>query len=124
MSLFTRSATIQVRVVPRVKQASEEILVLIGLTMSEAVELFLRRVIVDERIPFELTALETTRIDVLPDGSATGESKELEEPAGMSNVRSSGVALRSGAARKQSKKFLGTPMPGRTTGQKERKNTA
>ncbi|MDR3470370.1 MAG: type II toxin-antitoxin system RelB/DinJ family antitoxin [Devosia sp.] len=57
MTLITRSATIQVRVVPRVKAASEQVLWRIGLTMSEAVELFLRRVIVDERMPFEIVAL-------------------------------------------------------------------
>jgi addiction module RelB/DinJ family antitoxin len=60
MTLITRSVTIQVRVVPLIKQASEQVLSRIGLNMSEAVELFLRRVIVEERIPFEVVALGET----------------------------------------------------------------
>ncbi len=55
MSVITRSVTIQVRVVPVIKQASEEVLLRIGLNMSEAIELFLRRMIVDERIPFDMS---------------------------------------------------------------------
>lgn len=47
---------------PFVKAASEEILSSIGLTMSQAVELFLRRVMVDQRIPFELVALQSFQI--------------------------------------------------------------
>lgn len=58
MSLITRSAMIQARVFPPVKEASERVLWRLGLTMSEAMELFLRRIIVDERIPFDIVALD------------------------------------------------------------------
>jgi addiction module RelB/DinJ family antitoxin len=58
MSLITRSAMIQARVFPPVKEASEAILWRLGLNMSEAMELFLRRIIVDERIPFDIVALD------------------------------------------------------------------
>lgn len=59
MALITRTAVIQARVVPVIKEASERILWRIGLNMSEAIEIFLRRVITDERIPFEICALDT-----------------------------------------------------------------
>ena len=62
MVLVTKTATIQVRVVPVVKAASERVLWRIGLNMSEAIELFLRRVIVEERLPFEVIALNPTQI--------------------------------------------------------------
>jgi hypothetical protein len=42
MSMLVRSATIQHRVTPLIKAASERVLWGIGLNMSEAVELFLR----------------------------------------------------------------------------------
>lgn len=58
MALITRTAMIQARVFPPIKEASERVLSRIGLNMSEAMELFLRRVIIDERIPFEIEALE------------------------------------------------------------------
>jgi addiction module RelB/DinJ family antitoxin len=51
-----KTATIQLRVTPRVKAASEGVLRAMGLTMSEAVELFLRRVVVDQRLPFDVIA--------------------------------------------------------------------
>jgi addiction module RelB/DinJ family antitoxin len=89
MSLFTRSATIQVRVMPLVKKASEEVLFRIGLNMSEAVELFLRRVIVDERIPFDLIALETAQIGTPGDISPTGERARFGKQTGTSENRSS-----------------------------------
>jgi addiction module RelB/DinJ family antitoxin len=59
MALITRSETIQARVSPLIKEASERVLWRIGLNMSEAMELFLRRIIIDKRIPFEIVALDT-----------------------------------------------------------------
>jgi addiction module RelB/DinJ family antitoxin len=40
------------------RRESEQVLYPIGLNMSEAVELFLRRVIADEKLPFEVIALD------------------------------------------------------------------
>ena len=54
---------IQARVFPPIKEASERVLWRIGLNMSEAMELFLRRVIVDEKLPFEVVALEEATLD-------------------------------------------------------------
>jgi addiction module RelB/DinJ family antitoxin len=123
MSLITRSATIQVRVMPLVKRASEEVLSRIGLNMSEAVELFLRRVIVDERIPFDLIALGTAQIGISAEGSPTGERAQLGKEVGL-ETRSSRSASKTRAAKKEFKKFLGTPMSGNNRGQKVRKNIA
>ena len=58
MSLLMRTALLQARVTPDVKLASEHVLRQIGLNMTEAMELFLRRVIIDQRIPFEVIALD------------------------------------------------------------------
>jgi DNA-damage-inducible protein J len=58
MTLMTRTAVLQARVRPEIKYASEEILRSIGLTMTEAMELFLRRLIVDRKLPFEVIALD------------------------------------------------------------------
>lgn len=58
MALMTRSAMLQMRVTPAVKHASEQVLHRIGLSMTQAMELFLRRVIVDEKLPFEIIALD------------------------------------------------------------------
>jgi addiction module RelB/DinJ family antitoxin len=62
MSLVTRTAIIQARVSPEIKYASEHILRRIGLNLTEALELFLRRIIVDEKLPFEVIALNNMRL--------------------------------------------------------------
>ena len=49
---------LQMRVTPGVKHAAEEIIHRHGLTMTEAMELFLCRMIVDQRIPFEIVAFD------------------------------------------------------------------
>ena len=58
MSRIIRSAMLQMRVTPGVKHEAEEILHRLGLTMTEGIELFLHRMIVDQRIPFEIVAFD------------------------------------------------------------------
>jgi DNA-damage-inducible protein J len=58
MHKVTRSAMLQTRVTPGVKRAALEVLNRLGLTMTEAVEIFLRRLIVDQRLPFEVVAFD------------------------------------------------------------------
>jgi DNA-damage-inducible protein J len=75
MTLTTRTAMLQARVRPEIKFASEQILRNIGLTMTEAMELFLRRLIVDQKLPFEVAAVdEATLATIL--GSWEARSKE------------------------------------------------
>jgi addiction module RelB/DinJ family antitoxin len=49
---------VQMRVTPAVKYASEQVLRRIGMSMTEAMELFLRRMIIDQRIPFDVVAFD------------------------------------------------------------------
>ena len=82
MTRVIRTATIQARVLPMVKEASELILWQIGLNMSEAVELFLRRVIVDKALPFSVVAVDDKKMNA-PKASRHGERKgrcRAEEP--------------------------------------------
>jgi addiction module RelB/DinJ family antitoxin len=58
MSRIIRSAMLQMRVAPEIKLASEHVLRRIGLNLTEAAELFLRRMIIDQRIPFEVVAFD------------------------------------------------------------------
>jgi len=61
MKSMSRTATIQARVSPRTKHESERVLHRLGLTMSEAMELFVLRLIQDEKLPFEIEALDWER---------------------------------------------------------------
>jgi len=83
----TRSAMLQARVYPQIKIASEHILSRIGLTMSEAMELFLRRVIIDEKLPFEVVALEDATLERITRASDRSQktrkaTKRISRPPG------------------------------------------
>lgn len=67
MDTMMRSATLNMRVTPAIKHASEQVLNRIGMSMTEAMELFLRRIIVDQRIPFEIVALDPETFAQLAD---------------------------------------------------------
>jgi addiction module RelB/DinJ family antitoxin len=58
MGRVIRSSMISIRVTPGVKHATEEVLHRIGLNVTEATELFFRRLIIDQRIPFEVVAFD------------------------------------------------------------------
>jgi DNA-damage-inducible protein J len=84
MRLATRSAILQARVYPGIKRASEDVLRRMGLTMTEAVELFLRRVIVDQRIPFEVIALDPETLAVITEEA---EQKKIRTHLRRKSVR-------------------------------------
>ena len=58
MARIIRSAMLQTRVTPEIKYASEHVLHRLGLNMTEAIELFLRRMVIDQRLPFEVVAFD------------------------------------------------------------------
>jgi addiction module RelB/DinJ family antitoxin len=59
---MSRSAIMQARVRPEIKYAAERVLKGLGLTMTDFMELALRRLIVDQRLPFEAVALDDQQL--------------------------------------------------------------
>lgn len=51
---MAKTETINIRIEPSLKEQAEETLNYLGLTMSEAVNLFFRQVVINEGIPFEI----------------------------------------------------------------------
>jgi DNA-damage-inducible protein J len=79
MTLMTRTAVLQARVRPEIKHASEQVLRSIGLSMTAAMELFLRRLIADQRLPFEVVALdEGTLATIIDSWEACGKEKAID----------------------------------------------
>lgn len=79
MNFMTRTAVVQARVRPEIKYASEQVLRNIGLTMTEAMELFLRRLIVDQKLPFEVTALDEVTLATIAESWKLGtKEKDIE----------------------------------------------
>jgi|HubBroStandDraft_6_1064221.scaffolds.fasta_scaffold153820_4 addiction module RelB/DinJ family antitoxin len=71
---------LQMRVTPGVKRAAEEVLHRLGFTMTEAIELFLRRLIVDQRLPFDVVALDEATFTMITRDSA-GRYSQPRAPA-------------------------------------------
>lgn len=56
MSRGQKTESIQLRVTPAIKRAAERIMWRLGLRMSDSVEIFLRQIIIDEKLPFVVRA--------------------------------------------------------------------
>jgi len=84
---MTRTAVLQARVRPEIKYASEQVLQRIGLTMTEAMELFLRRIIVDEKLPFEVAALDDATLATIV-GTWQADKNDKETIINIGNARS------------------------------------
>ncbi|AGK56950.1 hypothetical protein HYPDE_26338 [Hyphomicrobium denitrificans 1NES1] len=93
----------------------------IGLNMSEAMELFLRRVIIDERIPFEIIALDAAHLGSRDISHSSQPAKsQTAEPA-----RRDGRTIGGGNQRKISKSFSrGSTGTGIPTTKNNKKGTA
>ena len=61
--MSTKTATIYVRVEPEVKEQTEEVLDRVGLSLSDAVNLFCKQVIFQNGIPFDLKAGAPSHLD-------------------------------------------------------------
>jgi addiction module RelB/DinJ family antitoxin len=83
MSRIVRSAMLQMRVSPEIKLASEHVLRRIGLNLTEATELFLRRMIIDQRIPFEVIAVDNaTYAQLVSDWEEEAHMMEVKRRSG------------------------------------------
>lgn len=67
-----KSVAINVRVSPEVKRQAEEVLELLGIPMSTAIDMYLRQIALTGSIPFDLT---------LPVNPANVRSREAEQRA-------------------------------------------
>lgn len=69
-----RTSSIFVRVEPEVKEQSEQVLDQLGISMSNAVSMFLRQIVLHQGIPFAMKLPE--RKQTLGDGSAQSSGEE------------------------------------------------
>lgn len=115
MAFMTRSAMLQMRVTPAVKYASEQIFHRIGLSMTEAVELFLRRAILEEKLPFEVVALNEARLDQI----AEDYERQLKVMKRGEKREKGGVGQK-----KNSKSFFGDPHTISNSAKNARKKTS
>ena len=95
MSRIVRSAMLQMRVSPEIKLASEHVLRRIGLNLTEATELFLRRMIIDQRIPFEVIAIDNvTFTKLLADWNEETRTAKIDRSRDISKESRSKIVAR------------------------------
>ena len=79
-----RTSNVFVRVEPEVKEQAEKILSELGIPMSNAVGMFLRQVVLQRGIPFEMKLPKETPVAF---GSLTKEERDRELEKGMEDIR-------------------------------------
>ena len=81
---MAKTASIQVRVEPNIKLEVEKILKAIGLSTSEAINIFMRKIIAEKGIPFSLSIPnEKTIISLSNIAEGKNLSKEYSSPDEM-----------------------------------------
>jgi len=86
---MARTANVFARVEPEVKEQAEQVLDRLGIPMSNAVEMFLRQIVLQRGIPFEmkLPAYE----EPVAYGSLTKEQFDAEIEKGMEDIKAGRV---------------------------------
>lgn len=81
---MARTSNVFARVEPEIKEQAEQVLERLGIPMSNAVSMFLRQVVLQRGIPFEMKLPQT----VLPNyDSLTREQFDAEMEKGMADVK-------------------------------------
>lgn len=86
--IATRTASVHTRVDPETKEQAELILAQHGIPMSNAIGMFLKQIVIQRGIPFEMK-LPSTRPVVI--GDLTKEQFDAEMQLGMADIRAGRV---------------------------------
>ena len=81
---MARTSNVFARVEPEIKEQAEQVLNQLGIPMSNAVSMFLRQVVLQRGIPFEMKLPEHKPVAF---GSLTKEQRDAELEKGMADIR-------------------------------------
>ena len=79
----TRTANIYTRVDPDTKEQAEAILNRLGIPMSNAIGMFLKQIVIQKGIPFEMKLPASTPLSI---SSMTKEQFDIEMQKGMDDI--------------------------------------
>lgn len=85
---MARTANVFVRVEPEVKEQAEQVLDYLGIPMSNAVNMFLRQVVLQKGLPFDVKIPLDTPIAI---GALTKEQLDAELAKGMADINAGKV---------------------------------
>jgi addiction module RelB/DinJ family antitoxin len=100
---MTRTANVFARVEPDVKEQAERILDELGIPMSNAVGMFLRQIVLQRGIPFEMKLPDRTPLTY---GALSKEQFDMEIGKGMADI-DAGRTLSSAELRAEMKRDFG-----------------
>ena len=103
---MARTANVFARVEPELKEQAESVLDQLGIPMSNAVGMFLRQIVLQKGIPFEMKLPRTAPLTY---GSLTKEQFDKEIEKGMSDVKA-GRVYSSDAIEAEMKRDFGRTM--------------
>lgn len=86
--IMARTSNVFARVEPEIKEQAEQVLESLGIPMSNAVSMFLRQVVLQRGIPFEVKLPKTALLNY---GSLTREQFDAEMEKGMADVEAGRV---------------------------------
>lgn len=86
--VMARTSNVFARVEPEIKEQAEQVLDRLGIPMSNAVGMFLRQVVLQRGIPFEMKLPQTAPLNY---GSLTKEQFDAEMEKGMADVKAGRV---------------------------------
>lgn len=81
---MARTANVFARVEPEIKEQAESVLEQLGIPMSNAVSMFLRQIILQKGIPFEVKLPQSQPLTY---GSLTKEEFDYEIEKGIADIR-------------------------------------
>ena len=84
----TRTANVYTRVDPETKEQAEQILTQLGIPMSNAIGMFLKQVVIQRGIPFEMKLPAARPVAV---GELTKDQFDAEMQLGMEDIRAGRV---------------------------------
>lgn len=85
---MARTSNVFVRVEPEIKEQAEQVLEKLGIPMSNAVSMFLRQIVLQRGIPFEIKLPQTAPLAY---GSLTKEQFDEEIEKGMADMKAGRV---------------------------------
>ena len=81
---MARTSNVFARVEPEIKEQAEQVLDQLGIPMSNAVSMFLRQIVLQRGIPFEMKLPERKPVAF---GALTKEQRDAELEKGMADIR-------------------------------------
>ncbi len=99
---MARTSNIFARVEPEVKEQAEHVLKQLGIPMSKAIDLFLRQVVLQRGIPFDVKLPQNNPLSI---GSLSEEHFNAEIEKGLADLSSGRIALAENVAERMRRDY-------------------